>query len=211
MWNHDFTIHFMVGIRVRSYLLIAKDAWSSKMIKHNLVIFWEASEKPWLTNRQSVVHKQFKSHDQPQLLFKLSDLLPAHKTIGFEAGVGWGGLGWVGVGVGWYQPNVFLPYLIFTCTSTWTWCYATWPALTWGWAGWAGWGGVIPTQRLPTLLDLHLYFYMNLMLRYLTCFNLGLGGLAGVGWGNTNPTSSYPTWSSLVLLHELDATLLDLL
>ena len=28
------------------------------------------------------------------LMFLLSDLLPAHKTIGFEAGVGWGGVGW---------------------------------------------------------------------------------------------------------------------
>ena len=70
-----------------------------------------------------------------------------------------------------------------------------------------GWGGVIPTQRRATLLDLHLhfytehdatlldlhlyvhteldatllglrlYFYMNLTLGYLTCFTLGWGGV----------------------------------
>ena len=32
----------------------------------------------------------------------------------------------------------------------------------------------------------------------------------GVGWGNTNPMSCSANWSSLLLLHELDATLLDL-
>ena len=47
------------------------------------------------------------------------------------------------------------------------------------WVG-VGWGGVIPTQRLATLLDFPGYFYMNLML-----------------W--------YTTWLSCVFLHELDA------
>ena len=40
-------------------------------------------------------------------------------------------------------------------------------------------------------------------------FEAGLGW-GGVGCGNTNPTSCYATCSSFVLLHELDATLLDL-
>ena len=50
-----------------------------------------------------------------------------------------------------------------------------------------GWGGVIPTQRLATLVDLCLCFYMNSM-----------------GWGNTNPTSCYASGSVSMPLHELD-------
>ena len=62
-----------------------------------------------------------------------------------------------------------------------------------------GWGGVIPTQRLAPLLDLLLHFYMNWMLRCLifSC--------------NSTWTGCSAAWSSLAILHELDALLLDLL
>ena len=76
----------------------------------------------------------------------------------------------------------------------------------WGWGG-VGWGNTNPTscyasgslsmflhERLATLVDLCLCFYMN---------SMGWGW-GGVGWGNTNPTSCYASGSLSMLLHELD-------
>ena len=76
--------------------------------------------------------------------------------------------------------------LIFTCSSTWTWCSAAWSSLA-----------VLHELDAP-LLDLHLQFYMNLMLRCLifSCVST---------W-----TWCSAAWYALAVLHELDAPLLDL-
>ena len=86
----------------------------------------------------------------------------------------------------------------------------------WGLGG-VGWGGVIPTQRLATLVDLCLCYAsgslsMLLHERLATLVDLCLclymnsmgWGWGGVGWGNTNPTSCYASGSLSMLLHELD-------
>ena len=111
--------------------------------------------------------------------------------------------------------RLILRCLIFTCAATWTWCSAAWSSFPF-----------LHEFDAP-LLDLHLHFYMNLMLRCLifTCilheFDAPLPDLHLHHYMNlmlrclfficiSTWTWCSAPWSSLAVLHELDALLLDL-
>ena len=115
-------------------------------------------------------------------VFVPSQLVPGQKTSGFETEVGWGGVMPTQpvatlLDLHWYfYMNLMLWYLIFTCTSAWTWCYAIWFSIIFR--------HELDVMRLYLELGArrvypHGYFYINSMLRYLTCFNLGGVGEKG--------------------------------
>ena len=79
-----------------------------------------------------------------------------------------------------------LRWLIFACVSTWTWCSAARSSLAF-----------LHELDAP-LVDLHLYFHMNLMLRCLIFISIST-------WSGCSAA-----WSSLAFLHEPEAPLLDL-
>ena len=95
--------------------------------------------------------------------------------------------GVVWVGLGWGNTNPMS-------------CYATWPSST------------LLHELDATLLDLHLHFYMGLMPRCLVSSALlhGLDVRCSISLGASTWTWCYAAPSSSALLHELDATLLDL-
>ena len=113
-----------------------------------------------------------------------------------------------------FYMSWILRCLIFSCISTWTWCSPacsnlmlrcllrcftlTCTSKWWTWCS-APWSSFAFLHELDApLLDLHLLFYMNLMLRclILTCIST---------W-----TWCCAAWSSLAVPHELDAPLFDL-
>ena len=84
-----------------------------------------------------------------------------------------------------FSMNLVLRYLVISCISTGTWCYAAWPSLAFCF------------ELDATLLDLLLHFNMNFMLRYLVFFRVSTWA-----WRRA-------AWSSLAFQQELDATLVD--
>ena len=85
-------------------------------------------------------------------IFMLTDSLPSHKSTS-------GSLGWGGV-----ITSVAFPHeldMIFTCISTWTWCYALWPSFA------------FLHELDASLSDLHLHFpdlHLRFILRYLNFY-----------------------------------------